>query len=169
MSIDEMFIRAILGIEESRVRTIEVLKENLKIECISKDFNLLIDVIFCSQYGRIENSGLRASKLFGRTQSIAIKPTYCLFIANLLPARAVAHFFNLNRFKTAAYGGQTSIVPVELSVFRAMLLKAKDENLQDSRYLQEFLEKMVQHGRDADDENEWLETIQRSAKDWCIA
>lgn len=139
------------------------------IECSYTNFNLIVEVTLSSGRKQFEMEGEPVAHHFGQVKKASSKPTYCLFIANRLNPGAVAHFFNLNRFKTSAYGGKTSIVPVELSVFRAMLLKAKDENLQDSRYLQGFLEKMVEHGRNAEDENEWLETIQRSAKDWCVA
>lgn len=150
------------------IRMGRVFKNRLDIECTSNDFDLVVEMIFCTKYKQIEGCGLLASRYFGEAQRLATKPTYCLFVANLLPTRVVAHFFNLNRFNTAAYGGQTSIVPVELSVFREMLLKARDVNLQDSRRLKEFLQAMVERGRDAEDENQWLDVIQKSARDWCV-
>lgn len=169
MSADGTITKNFLGIDKKSIRTSNALKNRLNIECVSKDFNLFVEMAFHTKYANVESCGLLASQHFGRAQSIATKPMYCLFVANLLPARVVAHFFNLNRFKTAAYGGQTSIVPVELSVFREMLLKTRDENLQDSRYLQTFLQEMVEHGRNAEDENQWLDAIQQSAKNWCAA
>lgn len=162
-------IQNFLGIDTHGIRISGVFKNRLDVECISNDFDLVVEMIFCARDKHIEDCGLLASRYFGKTQRLATKPTYCLFVANLLPTRVVAHFFNLNRFKTAAYGGQTNIVPVNLSAFREMLNKAKEKNLQDSRYLQTFLHEMVEHGRNAEDENQWMEAIQKSAKDWCVA
>lgn len=139
------------------------------IECSYANFNLIVEVTLSTGRKQFEMEGEPVAHHFGQVKKASLKPTYCLFIANKLNPGAVAHFFNLNRFKTAAYGGQTSIVPVDLSIFREMLLKARDENLQDSRYLQTFLQEMVEHGRNAEDENQWLTTIQKSAKDWCVA
>lgn len=139
------------------------------IECSYADFNLIVEVTLSSGRKQYEMEGEPVAHHFGQVRKASSKPTYCLFVANKLNSGAVAHFFNLNRFKTAAYGGQTSIVPVELSVFREMLLKARDENLQDSRRLKAFLQAMVEHGRVAEDENQWLDVIQKSAKNWCAA
>lgn len=139
------------------------------IECSYADFNLIIEVTLSSGRKQFEMEGEPVAHHFGQVRKASSKPTYCLFVANKLNPGAVAHFFNLNRFNTAAYGGQTSIVPVELSVFREMLLKARDENLQDSRRLKAFLQTMVEHGRDAEDENQWLDAIQKNAKNWCAA
>jgi len=139
------------------------------IECNYADFKLIVEVTLSSGRKQFEMEGEPVAHHFGQVRKASSKPTYCLFVANKLNPGAVAHFFNLNRFNTAAYGGQTSIVPVELSVFRGMLLKARDENLQDSRRLKAFLQTMVEHGRDAEDENQWLDAIQKSAKNWCAA
>lgn len=166
---NENGIQNFFGIDTSDIRIGGIFKNRLDVECISNDFDLVVEMVFCTKYKHIESYGLLASRYFGKARRLATKPTYCLFVANLLPNRAVAHFFNLNRFNTAAYGGQTSIVPVELSVFREMLLKARDENLQDSRRLKAFLQAMVEHGRVAEDENQWLDVIQKSAKNWCAA
>lgn len=137
------------------------------IECHYADFNLIVEVTLSSGRKQYEMEGEPVAHHFGQVRKASSKPTYCLFVANKLNPGAVAHFFNLNRFKTAAYGGQTSIVPVELSVFREMLLRARDENLQDSRHLKAFLQAMIEHGREAEDENQWVDKIQESAKDWC--
>lgn len=137
------------------------------IECTYTDFNLIVEVTLSSGRKQFEMEGEPVAHHFGQVKKASTKPTYCLFVANKLNPGAVAHFFNLNRFNTLAYGGQTSIVPVELSVFREMLLKARDKNLHDSRSLQKFLHSMVEYGRNAEDEEKWLETIQQHSKKWC--
>lgn len=137
------------------------------IECNYEDFNLIVEVTLSSGRKQFEMEGEPVAHHFGQIRKASVKPTYCLFVANKLNPGAVAHFFNLNRFNTSAYGGKTSIVPVELSVFRAMVLKAGDENLQDSRYLAKFLHTMVEFGRQAESENEWMDTIRAYSKNWC--
>ncbi len=149
------------------IRTSSATDNCLDIKCGNDDFDLVVEMVSCTRCRHLEKYGLRTSRYFGKVQRFATNPTYCLFIANSLPAYVVAHFFNLNRFKTAAYGGQTSIIPVDLSTFREMLIKAKDENLQDSHYLKKFLQRMVEQGRAAEDETQWLSFIQASAQTWC--
>lgn len=138
------------------------------IQCCYADFNLLVEVTLSTGRKQFEMEGEPVAHHFGQIKkAMPDKPTYCLFVANTLNPGAVAHFFNLNRFKTAAYGGQTSIVPVDLTTFRAMLNQAKIANLQDSRYLKNFLHTMVEQGRNAEDETHWLGSIQAYAQTWC--
>jgi len=137
------------------------------IECNYEDFNLIVEVTLSSGRKQFEMEGEPVAHHFGQISKLSLKPTYCLFVANKLNPGAVAHFFNLNRFNTSAYGGKTNIVPVELSVFREMLLRARDENLQDSRYLKKFLNFMVEFGRHAENENVWIDTIREYSKNWC--
>jgi len=139
------------------------------IMCSYADFNLIVEVTLSTGRKQFEMEGEPVAHHFGQIKKSSSKPTYCLFIANTLNPGAVAHFFNLNRFSTSAYGGKTSIVPVELSVFREMLLKARDANLQDSQLIQAFLHAMVEKGRHVEDENIWLSLINKNAKNWCEA
>lgn len=140
------------------------------IECEYENFNLIVEVTLSSGQKQFEMEGEPVARHYGKAQQLSEKPTYCLFVANKLNPGAVAHFFNLNRLNTAAYGGKTRIIPISLDVFRGMLLKAKEANFQDARYLEFFLKSVVESGRAAkDDEDElgWLAVIREKAGNWC--
>ena len=99
-------------------------------------------------------------------QNNTTKPVFCFFIAPKISEGALAHFFNLNRLNTKAYGGKTRIVPMNLSNFVDFLTTAKNTNFSNSKTLYSYLDKVVKENQVADDEVIWFDSIKKSVENW---
>lgn len=131
-----------------------------------KNFRLIIEVTTSTGNKQYEMEGEPVARHFGNVKTNSAKPVFCLFIAPKISVGALAHFFNLNRFITKAYGGKTQIVPFNLRQFITFLAVAKERQFNDSQILYRYLTYLMNENQTADDEEVWFKTIGDSVSTW---
>lgn len=136
------------------------------IEAEYDGFNMIIEVTTSTGSKQYEMEGESVPRHLGKAQLSSSNPVYCLFIAPKVNENALAHFFNLNRFNTKAYGGKTRIVPMSLEQFVTFINVAKESGFKDARQLKNFLDHLVEVNQVADDEAVWQEEIDSSIATW---
>jgi len=129
-------------------------------------FKVIIEVTMSSGNKQYEMEGEPVARHFGKIQNNSTVPVYCLFVAPKISEGALAHFFNLNRFNTKAYGGKTRIVPMSLSQFIAFVTIAKDKSFNHSKILKTYLDSMIKNNQSVDDETIWSQQIHDSISVW---
>ncbi len=129
-------------------------------------FKVIVEVTMSSGNKQYEMEGEPVARHFGKIQNISTVPVYCLFVAPKISEGALAHFFNLNRFNTKAYGGKTRIVPMSLSQFIAFVTIAKDKSFNHSKILKTYLDSMIKNNQSVDDETIWSQQIHDSIPVW---
>ncbi|PWK80631.1 AlwI restriction endonuclease [Mucilaginibacter oryzae] len=130
------------------------------------DFKLIIEVTMSTGNKQYEMEGEPVARHFGKAQSNSSKPVYCLFIAPKISEGALAHFFNLNRFNTKAYGGKTKIIPMNLAQFIVFLNLAKSRSFNQPSDLKNYLDSIIINNQSADDEEIWANLIHSSVNRW---
>lgn len=136
------------------------------IEVDYDDFKVIVEVTMSTGNKQYEMEGEPVARHFGKIQNNSAVPVYCLFIAPKISEGALAHFFNLNRFKTKAYGGKTRILPINLSQFIFFVTIAKNRNFNHSKILKNYLDLMINNNQSADDETIWSQQIHNSISAW---
>ncbi len=129
-------------------------------------FKVIVEVTMSSGNKQYEMEGEPVARHFGKIQNNSTVPVYCLFVAPKISEGALAHFFNLNRFNTKAYGGKTRIVPMSLSQFIAFVTIAKDKSFNHSKILKTYLDSMIKNNQSVDDETIWAQQIHDSIPVW---
>lgn len=136
------------------------------IEAEYDGFKMIIEVTMSSGNKQYEMEGEPVARHFGNLQRISDVPVYCLFVAPKISEGALAHFFNLNRMNTKAYGGKTRIVPMSLSQFVSFITIAKDKGFKNSKVLKSYLDSVIQKNLSLDDESIWYQQIHDSIPVW---
>lgn len=136
------------------------------IEIDYDEFKLIVEVTTSTGNKQYEMEGEPVARHFGKLQLATDKPVYCLFIANKISSGALAHFFNLNRMNTKAYGGRTRIIPMSVDQFKTMLRVAKEGIFDHSAILHNYLNALVEANQTAEDEDVWYEGINDSISSW---
>ncbi|WP_300569105.1 AlwI family type II restriction endonuclease [Flavobacterium sp.] len=129
-------------------------------------FKMIVEVTLSSGNTQFNMEGESVARHFGTMQNNTEKPVFCFFIAPKISDGALAHFFNLNRFKTKAYGGKTRIVPMSVTNFVDFITTAKNTNFSHSNTLYNYLDKVVKENQVADDEVIWFDNIKKSVESW---
>lgn len=136
------------------------------IEVEYEGFKIIVEVTMSSGNKQYEMEGEPVARHFGKIQNNSTVPVYCLFVAPKISEGALAHFFNLNRFNTKAYGGKTRIVPMSISQFIAFVTIAKDKSFNHSKILKTYLDSMIKNNQSVDDEIIWSQQIHDSIPAW---
>lgn len=136
------------------------------IEAEYDGFKMIIEVTMSSGNKQYEMEGEPVARHFGNLQRSSNVPVYCLFVAPKISEGALAHFFNLNRMNTKAYGGKTRIVPMSLSQFVSFITIAKDKGFKNSKVLKSYLDSVIQKNLSLDDESIWYQQIHDSIPVW---
>ena len=110
--------------------------------------------------------GEPVARHFGKVQKSSSEPVYCLFIAPSINENSLAHFFNLNRFNTKAYGGKTKIVPMSLEHFILFITIAKDKGCNRPAVLKEFLDAVVKENQTVEDAEIWFNSVAERIPKW---
>jgi AlwI restriction endonuclease len=129
-------------------------------------FKVIVEVTMSSGNKQYEMEGEPVARHFGKIQNNSTVPVYCLFVAPKISEGALAHFFNLNRLNTKAYGGKTRIVPMNLNQFIAFVTIAKDKSFNNSKILKTYLDSMINNNQSVDDEIIWSQQIHDSIPVW---
>ena len=73
----------------------------------------------------------------------------------------------LNKVNVSYYGGKAKIIPLELEQFMRLVENAYNYRDQPNEEdLRIFLDKVIQYGESARDENEWRDGIQECVMKW---
>jgi len=136
------------------------------IEADYGNFKIIAEVTMSSGNKQFEMEGESVARHFGKIQNSSKTPVYCLFIAPKISDGALAHFFNLNKMNTKAYGGKTRIVPMNLSQFIAFIAIAKDKSFSNPTILEAYLESIIQKNLFVEDEVIWFQQISSSIPIW---
>jgi len=136
------------------------------IEAEYDGFKVIVEVTMSSGNKQYEMEGEPVARHFGKIQNNSAVPVYCIFVAPKISEGALAHFFNLNRFNTKAYGGKTRIIPMSLSQFIAFVTIAKDKSFNHSKILKTYLDSMIKNNQSVDDETIWSQQIHNSIPVW---
>lgn len=129
-------------------------------------FKMIIEVTMSSGNRQYEMEGEPVARHFGKLQKSSDEPVYCLFVAPKISEGTLAHFFNLNRMNTKAYGGKTRIVPMSLSQFVSFITIAKDKDFKNSKTLKFYLDSIIQKNLSVADEDVWYQQIHDSIPAW---
>lgn len=138
------------------------------IEIEYDDFKLIIEVTMSRGNTQFKMESESVPRHFGKAKETTDKDVYCLFIAPKISEGALAHFFNLNRFKTKLYGGKTQIIPIDLSQFLFLIKIAKDKKLSNSKPIKDYLNNAVKANLSADDEEIWKIQINDFIPTWVV-
>lgn len=136
------------------------------IEAEYNDFGLITEVTMSSGQTQYNMEGETVPRHFGKFKAEIDKETYCLFIAPKISEGTLAHYFNLNRFNTKAYGGKTKIIPLTIDQFIEFLNSAKNHKFNDSKKLQNWMDDICEHINSCDDEEIWSTFIDNSISEW---
>ena len=130
------------------------------------EFKLIVEVTLSSGSRQYEMEGEPVARHFGRLQLSSSVPVYCLFIAPRINENSMAHFFNLNRMKTAAYGGKTRIIPLSLDQFIRLLHNARNRQLHLRAKLQRLMDIIIAQNLELEDESNWMPFINQAIDTW---
>lgn len=130
------------------------------------EFKLIVEVTMSSGSRQYEMEGEPVARHFGKLQLNSDAPVYCLFIAPQINKHAMAHFFNLNRMKTALYGGHTRIIPVSADQFIRLLRTAKARGICDRESFRQLLDRIIDRNLSLDDESGWMPFIDEAVTSW---
>jgi len=136
------------------------------IEAEYKDFGLITEVTMSGGNTQFNMEGESVPRHFGKFKKDTNKESYCLFIAPTISEGTLAHYFNLNRFNTKAYGGKTKIIPLTIEQFIKFLQEAKNNNFNNASKLQNWMEKIYLYNQQCNDEEIWKNFINQSIENW---
>ena len=129
-------------------------------------FKMIVEITLSSGNTQFNMEGESVARHFGTMQNNSDKPVFCFFIAPKISDGALAHFFNLNRLNTRAYGGKTRILPMNVSNFVKFITTAKDTNFSNSKILHNYLENLIKENQNIEDEVIWFDNIKQSVGNW---
>ena len=131
------------------------------------DFKLIVEVTTSTGNTQYNMEGEPVARHFGNIQLQSQKPVFCLFLAPQISSGALAHFFNLNRLHTKAYGGKTRIIPMNLNHFIGFVSTAKRLGFNNSSLLFHYLNSLIAINLEgAKDEEDWLNAIKETIPVW---
>lgn len=137
------------------------------IECFYTDFDLIIEVTLSTGQKQYEMEGEPVARHLGNHRKATGKNSYCIFLAKSLNAATLAHFFYLHKVPIGYYGGKSSIIPMELSLFKEFIARAKESSKKpNSKNLCDFLNNTAELAQRAISETEWYEFIKQAVLRW---
>lgn len=136
------------------------------IEIEYETFKMIVEVTLSSGNTQFNMEGESVARHFGTMQNATEKPVFCFFIAPKISDGALAHFFNLNRLNTRAYGGKTRILPMNVSNFVQFITTAKNTNFSNSKVLHNYLDNLISQNQSIEDEVIWFDNIKQSIESW---
>jgi len=137
------------------------------IVCDYGDFGVTVEVTTMSGQRQYEMEGEPVSRHLAKQKKADGKPTYCLFVAPTINEASIAHFFMLHRTNISYYGGKSTIIPMELSVFKKMLEDShKASYIPSPKQVKNFFLASNDIADKAADEKSWYEAIKSRALHW---
>ena len=111
--------------------------------------------------------GEPVARHLGKFKKSTGKETYCLFIAPTINPACISHFFVLQQMNVEFYGGKSTIIPLELRVFRKMIEDVYKASYTPSSSQVEKLFKFSQSiAKNAKSEMDWYNKVKEKALHW---
>lgn len=137
------------------------------IVCDYEGFEVAVEVTTASGQRQYEMEGEPVARHLGKLKKSTGKETYCLFIAPTINQACIAHFFSLQQTNISYYGGKSTIVPLELSVFQKMIEDSyKASYTPNPTHVERFFKFSQSTAKDASSEMDWYERIKEKALHW---
>ena len=137
------------------------------IVCDYGDFGLTVEVTMQSGQRQYETEGEPVSRHLAKVKKETNKPAYCLFIAPKINDACIAHFYTLHKTNISYYGGNSTIVPLPLSVFIKMVEDSYNASyVSEPRHIQRFFEQSNELANSTDNEVDWYNGITQKALNW---
>ena len=137
------------------------------IVCDYGDFGLTVEVTMQGGQRQYETEGEPVTRHLAKFKRETDKQAYCLFIAPVINAACIAHFYALHKMNISYYGGTSTIVPLPLSVFIKMVEDSHNADyMPEPRHIQRFFERSNEFVAISKNEDEWYEKITTEALNW---
>lgn len=137
------------------------------IECDYDSFAVTVEVTTASGQRQYEMEGEPVARHLGKFKKSTGKETYCLFIAPTINPACISHFFVLQQMNVEFYGGKSTIIPLELRVFRKMIEDVYKASYTPSPSQVEKLFKFSQSiAKNAKSEMDWYNKVKEKALHW---
>lgn len=135
------------------------------IECNYSDFGICVEVTMQSGQKQYESEGEPVARHLAQFKQKIGKPAYCLFVAPKINPASIAFFYSLYSAKISYYGGNSAIIPIDLSTFEVMLQEAnKNRTEANFQKLKKLCEDSIQFAGTSSDEMEWFQLITNESK-----
>ena len=137
------------------------------IVCDYDGFDVTVEVTTASGQRQYEMEGEPVARHLGKLKKSTGKETYCLFIAPTINQASIAHFFMLQQANISYYGGKSTIVPLELSVFQKMVEDSyKASYTPNPTHVEAFFKFSQSAAQEASSEMDWYEKVKEKALHW---
>ena len=140
------------------------------IVCDYGDFSLTVEVTMSSGHRQFEMEGESIFRHLGMLKSQTGKEAYCLFVAPKINETLIPYVYSLYRTNIPMYGGQSTVIPIELELFRKMIERSHAAGYVPSpdniRSFCEFARKMA---KEKTSDQDWYAAIKEKAADWLAA
>ncbi len=137
------------------------------IVCDYGEFTLAVEVTLSSGNRQFEMEGESVLRHLGNLKKTTGKPCYCLFVAPKISSACISYFYTLHHVNLHSYGGQSTIVPLPLDVFRQMLEQSyKTDGVPAPDSVKALFKASQTIADKAADELEWYNQIRQFASHW---
>ncbi|HBK29763.1 MAG TPA: AlwI family type II restriction endonuclease [Parabacteroides sp.] len=137
------------------------------IVCDYDGFDVTVEVTTASGQRQYEMEGEPVARHLGKLKKSTGKETYCLFIAPTINQASIAHFFMLQQANISYYGGKSTIVPLELSVFQKMVEDSyKASYTPNPTHVEAFFKFSQSTAQEASSEMDWYDKVKEKALHW---
>ncbi len=137
------------------------------IECDYESFCLSVEVTLKSGQRQYEAEGEPVARHYGQLKRKSGKETYCLFIAPVINAATLAHFYGLNHLPISLYGGKSRIIPLALDQFVKLVKKSAAHKIPATPAdIHCLLDDIMKQCDEATDELDWCRGIQTCVETW---
>lgn len=135
--------------------------------CDYGDFGLTVEVTLRTGHKQFEAEGESILRHLGQYKKESGKRAFCLFIAPKINETCIAYFFSMHKTKLKIYGGESSIIPLQLEDFRYMIDNAYNSNPRPtSDDILRFLERCQKAAVTCEDEMTWFQVVGETARKW---
>ena len=137
------------------------------IECDYGSFNITVEVTTASGQRQYEMEGEPVARHLGKIKKSTRKETYCLFIAPTINPACISHFFVLQQMNVEFYGGRSTIIPLELNVFRKMIEDTyKASYIPSPSHVEQLFKFSQTVAKNAESEMDWYNKVKEKALHW---
>lgn len=139
------------------------------IVCDYESFDVTVEVTTASGQRQYEMEAEPVARHLGKLKKSTGKETYCLFIAPIINQASISHFYVLQQMNIQFYGGKTTIIPLELRVFRKMVEDSyKASYTPNPSHIKGFFEFAQDTAKTAESEMDWYERVKERALNWLV-
>lgn len=164
-------IKANLKYDDEGLPMSTALGKMADIECDYGDFDMIVEVSRSSGALQFKMEGEPVPRHIGIHKEKTKKPTYCFFIAPIINASTIAHFYSLYLSNVELYGGRCRIIPMTLSSFRKMIKDAVYSPIRPTpKDIKQLFEKSNEFARECfindETENDWYSKVTAMVNNW---